>query len=73
MAVDVVEPDSQRRRHDVVPDADGHEMVPSLAGPVDGAVPRTNWRGVAAVIAVYAVTLTLFASVKWLQFWDYFD
>lgn len=41
--------------------------------PVDGAVPRTNWRGVAAVIAVYVVTLTLFASVKWLQFWDYFD
>ena len=29
--------------------------------------------GAAVVVAVYAVTLTIFASVTWLQFWDYLD
>jgi hypothetical protein len=29
--------------------------------------------GAAVVAGVYAVTLTIFASVTWLQFWDYLD
>ena len=39
--------------------------------PVDGAVPRVNLRGTLLVVAVYAVTLVIFANVTWLQFWDY--
>lgn len=40
--------------------------------PLDGAKRRTNVLGVVAVVLVYAATLGLFASVRWLQFWDYF-
>jgi hypothetical protein len=29
--------------------------------------------GAAIVVVLYAVTLAVFASVKWLQFWDYLD
>ena len=39
--------------------------------PVDGAASRISALGAAVVVAGYAVTLALFASVKWLQFWDY--
>ena len=39
--------------------------------PVDGAGARTSALGAAAVIAGYAVTLTVFATVQWLQYWDY--
>ena len=39
--------------------------------PVDGAGPAVTLRGAAVVVAVYAVTLTIFATVTWLQFWDY--
>jgi antibiotic biosynthesis monooxygenase (ABM) superfamily enzyme len=41
--------------------------------PVDGAGVRISLFGAGVVVAVYAVTLTLFASVTWLQFWDYID
>ncbi|MFE4502863.1 antibiotic biosynthesis monooxygenase [Rhodococcus sp. NPDC056743] len=41
--------------------------------PFDGAKLRTNVLGTVAVLAIYVGTLALFASVKWLQFWDYFD
>lgn len=41
--------------------------------PVDGAGRRISVLGGAAVVALYAVTLAVFASVKWLQFWDYVD
>ncbi|MCJ0904636.1 antibiotic biosynthesis monooxygenase [Rhodococcus sp. ARC_M6] len=41
--------------------------------PIDGAKRRTNIRGTVVVLGVYAATLALFASVRWLQFWDYFD
>ncbi len=41
--------------------------------PVDGARVRVTVSGAMIVLALYALTLTLFASVKWLQFWDYFD
>lgn len=41
--------------------------------PFDGAKLRANVLGTAAVLAIYVGTLALFASVKWLQFWDYFD
>ncbi|MFC7448534.1 antibiotic biosynthesis monooxygenase [Rhodococcus daqingensis] len=41
--------------------------------PVDGAGPRVGLIGAAVVALVYAATLTLFASVHWLQFWDYMD
>jgi hypothetical protein len=39
--------------------------------PVDGAVPGVNLRGTALIVVVYAVTLAIFASVTWLQFWHY--
>ena len=39
--------------------------------PVDGAGARVSLAGAAIVVIVYAVTLTLFASVRWLQFWSH--
>lgn len=39
--------------------------------PVDGAGRAVTLRGAAVVVAVYVVTLTIFATVTWLQFWDY--
>lgn len=39
--------------------------------PVDGAGVVESLRGAGVVVAVYAVTLTVFASITWLQFWDY--
>lgn len=39
--------------------------------PVDGAGVRASVRGAAVVVAVYAVTLAVFATVTWLQYWDY--
>jgi antibiotic biosynthesis monooxygenase (ABM) superfamily enzyme len=39
--------------------------------PVDGAGPRISAIGAAVVIVGYGLTLALFASVKWLQFWDF--
>jgi antibiotic biosynthesis monooxygenase (ABM) superfamily enzyme len=41
--------------------------------PVDGAGARITAIGAAVVIVGYAATLALFASVKWLQFWDFAD
>lgn len=41
--------------------------------PIDGAPRKVSVVGALVVVVVYALTLTLFASVKWLQFWDYFD
>ncbi|MEW1739353.1 antibiotic biosynthesis monooxygenase [Nocardia beijingensis] len=39
--------------------------------PVDGASPRISVAGAAVVVVLYALTLLLFASVRWLQYWDY--
>lgn len=39
--------------------------------PVDGAGARTSALGAVAVIAGYVVTLAVFATVQWLQYWDY--
>ncbi|MEU2039470.1 antibiotic biosynthesis monooxygenase [Nocardia niwae] len=39
--------------------------------PIDGASPRISVAGAAVVVALYALTLLLFASVRWLQYWDY--
>ena len=41
--------------------------------PVDGAGRRISLIGAVVVVVVYLATLTLFASVNWLQFWDYID
>ncbi|MFD4179928.1 antibiotic biosynthesis monooxygenase [Rhodococcus sp. NPDC058514] len=41
--------------------------------PVDGAGVRVGLIGAGAVVVVYAATLSVFASVHWLQFWDYMD
>jgi antibiotic biosynthesis monooxygenase (ABM) superfamily enzyme len=41
--------------------------------PVDGASGRISVIGGVVVVVLYAVTLAVFASVKWLQFWDYLD
>lgn len=39
--------------------------------PVDGAGRRVSSAGAAVVLGLYALTLLLFASVTWLQYWDY--
>ncbi|WP_431950662.1 antibiotic biosynthesis monooxygenase [Nocardia lijiangensis] len=39
--------------------------------PVDGAGWRVSALGAAIVVAFYGLTLLLFASVKWLHYWDY--
>jgi antibiotic biosynthesis monooxygenase (ABM) superfamily enzyme len=39
--------------------------------PVEGAGLLVSVRGAAVVVAVYAVTLAVFATVRWLQYWDY--
>ena len=39
--------------------------------PVDGAGFRIGLVGAAIVVVGYAVTLAIFATVTWLQFWDY--
>jgi antibiotic biosynthesis monooxygenase (ABM) superfamily enzyme len=41
--------------------------------PVDGAGARVSLIGAGVAVVGYAVTLTIFGSVKWLQFWDYLD
>jgi hypothetical protein len=41
--------------------------------PVDGAGVRISAIGAGVVAVIYLLTLTLFATVKWLQFWDYID
>ncbi|MDJ0392225.1 hypothetical protein QMK17_02625 [Rhodococcus sp. G-MC3] len=41
--------------------------------PIDGAGRRLSLIGALTVVLVYALTLTVFASIKWLQFWDYLD
>ncbi len=41
--------------------------------PVDGTGARISAVGAVAIVAGYAVTLTLFATVHQLQFWDYMD
>ncbi|MGO4649532.1 antibiotic biosynthesis monooxygenase [Nocardia sp. 2YAB30] len=38
--------------------------------PIDGAGWRISAAGAAVVVAVYVMTLLLFASVRWLQYWD---
>jgi uncharacterized protein len=38
--------------------------------PVDGAGVGVTVRGAAIVVAVYVATLTIFATITWLQFWD---
>ena len=55
-------------------------LMPAVTGwfrrwldPVEGAGLRTSVIGASVVAGVYAVTLTIFASVTWLQFWDYLD
>ena len=39
--------------------------------PVDGAGVRTSTLGAAVVIGGYVLTLAVFATVQWLQYWDY--
>ncbi|MEV6391894.1 antibiotic biosynthesis monooxygenase [Nocardia xishanensis] len=39
--------------------------------PIDGARWRVSALGAAIVVALYGLTLLLFASVKWLHYWDY--
>ncbi|MGK2880371.1 MAG: antibiotic biosynthesis monooxygenase [Mycobacterium sp.] len=41
--------------------------------PVDGRGWRVNVVGASVVLLIYAVTLIIFASIKWLQFWDFMD
>lgn len=55
-------------------------LVPAVArpfrrwlDPVDGAGWRISVIGGATIVALYVATLAVFASVKWLQFWDYVD
>jgi uncharacterized protein len=39
--------------------------------PIDGADPRISTRGAVVVLACYVVTLAVFATVKYLQYWDF--
>lgn len=39
--------------------------------PVDGAGWRIGLAGAAAVLALYLINLTLFATVPWLQYWEH--
>lgn len=39
--------------------------------PIDGVGWRSGLAGALVIVAVYVVTVTLFESVRWLQFWDY--
>lgn len=39
--------------------------------PVDGAGLRVTLRGVGIVVAGYVLTLAIFATITWLQYWDY--
>jgi antibiotic biosynthesis monooxygenase (ABM) superfamily enzyme len=39
--------------------------------PVDGAKARTSVVGAVVIVGGYALTLAVFATVRWLQFWDY--
>jgi hypothetical protein len=55
-------------------------LMPAVTGwfrrwldPVDGAGVRVSLIGAGVIVIGYALTLTLFASVQWLQFWDYLD
>lgn len=41
--------------------------------PVDGAGWRVSLAGTAVILLCYALTLAAFATVKWLQFWDFAD
>ena len=38
--------------------------------PVDGAGLRISLRGAAVAVIVYAASLTVFATVEWLQYWN---
>ena len=38
--------------------------------PVDGAGLRISLRGAAVAVIVYAASLTIFATVEWLQYWN---
>ena len=38
--------------------------------PVDGASRRISLRGAAVAVIVYAASLTVFATVEWLQYWN---
>jgi antibiotic biosynthesis monooxygenase (ABM) superfamily enzyme len=38
--------------------------------PVDGAGLRISLRGAAVAVIVYAASLTIFATVGWLQYWN---
>ncbi|MBF6298310.1 antibiotic biosynthesis monooxygenase [Nocardia amamiensis] len=39
--------------------------------PIDGAGFRVSTAGAAVIVVLYGLTLLLFASVQWLQYWDY--
>ncbi|PRC45462.1 antibiotic biosynthesis monooxygenase [Mycobacterium sp. ITM-2017-0098] len=39
--------------------------------PVDGAGARISLTGAVAILAIYALTFTVFATIHELQFWDY--
>ena len=39
--------------------------------PIDGAGWRSNAVGAVAILVLYGLTLLLFESVRWLQFWDF--
>jgi uncharacterized protein len=39
--------------------------------PIDGAGSRISTRGAVVILACYAVTLAVFATVKYLQYWDF--
>ena len=69
MAVGVAQPGAQLGIDAVVVDAHGVVMVRRWLDPVDGAGLRISLRGAAVAVIVYAASLTVFATVEWLQYW----
>jgi antibiotic biosynthesis monooxygenase (ABM) superfamily enzyme len=45
----------------------GHRLLHRWLDPVEGATPQANLRGVATVFAGFAVSMTIFGTVGFLQ------
>ena len=70
LACTVAQPGAECGVDAVLAHAGGLPQVPALAGPGGGASLRVSVVGGVAVLACYALTSTLFATVQWLQYWD---
>ena len=72
VARDVAQSDLQRRVAELRVHAASIRAVPALArsGRRRAGI-RPSLIGAVVIVTLYAATMLLFASVHWLQFWDY--